>query len=95
MGDRHEHDETRIARRLGGPPAVHAAAGRRQLPGAEVESIDGGLAFDRHGRRRQLQRRAQPQTDPTAPAGRGGAETGRGGLPPMNPIDENAPPPPW
>jgi 3-keto-disaccharide hydrolase len=33
----------------------------------------------------------QPQ-EPTAPAGRGGR--GGGGLPPMNPIDENAPPPP-
>src|SRR6187549_2240716 len=37
----------------------------------------------------------QPQTEPTAPAGRGGrGRQGTGGLPPMNPIDENAPPPP-
>ena len=36
---------------------------------------------------------SQPQTQPTAPAGRGGGRQG-GGLPPMNPIDENAPPPP-
>src|SRR5918995_2586177 len=36
-----------------------------------------------------------PQTEPTAPAGRGGrGGQGGGGLPPMNPIDESAPPPP-
>ena len=41
-----------------------------------------------------------PQTTPPtapgtqAPAGRGRGARGGGGLPPMNPIDENAPPPP-
>jgi hypothetical protein len=36
----------------------------------------------------------QPQNQPTSPSGRGGRGQGTGGLPPMNPIDENAPPPP-
>ena len=63
-------------------------------PRAEARSTDGSLAFDG-----QVPPAAptttQPQTEPTAPAGRGGrGRQGDGGLTPMNPIDENVPPPP-
>lgn len=36
----------------------------------------------------------QPPSGQALPGGRGGGGRGDGGLPPMNPIDENAPPPP-
>jgi hypothetical protein len=36
----------------------------------------------------------QPPAGQAQPPGRGGGGRGDGGLPPMNPIDENAPPPP-
>jgi len=37
---------------------------------------------------------SQPPSGQAQPGGRGGGGRGDGGLPPMNPIDENAPPPP-
>ena len=63
-------------------------------PRAEARSTDGSLAFDGQ-QPPAAPTTTQPQTEPAAPAGRGGrGRQGDGGLPPMNPIDENAPPPP-
>jgi len=44
------------------------------------------------GRQQTAPTASPPQSGQPAPAGRGGR--GTGGLPPQNPIDENAPPPP-
>src|SRR5687768_11453512 len=61
--------------------ASRAEAGARQAaPAAGAQTVPAPAAP------------GQPQDDRLAPAGRGGR--GGGGLPPMNPIDENAPPPP-
>src|SRR5215207_1817299 len=59
-------------------------------PRAETPAVGGGLDQPPPA----APATGQPQ-DPSAPAGRGGrGGRGDGGLPPMNPIDENAPPPP-
>src|SRR5215207_4016720 len=63
-------------------------------PSAGARDTDSGLAFDRQ-QPPAAPTATQPQTEPGAPAGRAGrGRQGTGGLPPMNPIDENAPPPP-
>src|SRR5688572_6918037 len=60
-------------------------------PGAETSAIAGGFGQQPPA----APAVGQPPADPSAPAGRGGrGGRGDGGLPPMNPIDENAPPPP-
>jgi hypothetical protein len=60
-------------------------------PKAETPAIDGGSGQQSPA----APAAGQPQADPSLPAGRGGrGGRGDGGLPPMNPIDENAPPPP-
>ena len=61
-------------------------------PRAEPHPAAGALAVK--PQQSQPPATIQPQVDPAGPAGRGGrGRQGGGGLPPMNPIDENAPPP--
>jgi hypothetical protein len=63
-------------------------------PATAARGTDSGVAFDRQ-QPPAAPATSQSQTEPASPAGRAGrGRQGTGGLPPMNPIDENAPPPP-